>query len=154
MVLLTLNKLLVTELGSPRRSLGGRAAAVQVVIRTPKMFWVTKNAVVKNLPVTAALPTPRQAEWRLTFARSAPNWRGATGVGTLKQDSRSGKHKAGDTVLKVQAVAQEVLKAAPKPTAGRAATYDATTGRYRTYITYRIHTPEELERLARGTPAR
>lgn len=148
MVMLTLNKLLVTEMGSPKRSLSARAAAIQVVVKSPKMFWVTKNVITRNIPVTAVQPTPRQAEWRYTFASSAARWRGATGIGTLKQDSVSGKHKAGARVLKVQAVAQEVLKAAPKPANPRANTYDEAAGRYRTYITYRIHTPEELARLA------
>jgi hypothetical protein len=45
-----------------------RALAVQVVMRSPKMFWVTKPVIMRNPPVTAERPTPRLAEWRYTFA--------------------------------------------------------------------------------------
>lgn len=127
-----------------------RAAGVQVYMRTPKMFWTTKDVIVRNPPITAVRPTPRLAEWRYLFAtEGASQWRGARGIGTLKQDSRSGKHKAGDQVLAVQAKAQEVLKElAKRLTKSRAGTYDATTGKYRSYIRYRIHTVEELKKLA------
>jgi hypothetical protein len=126
-----------------------RPAAVQVIFRTPKMFWVTKPIILRNVPVTAVRPTPRLAEWRYIFATRASEWRGAKGVGTLKQDSRSKKHKAGDTVLAVQAKAQEVLKEAAKGLSKpRAATYDEKAGRYRSYLRYRIHTVDELKKLA------
>ncbi|RLG84957.1 MAG: hypothetical protein DRO39_06720 [Thermoprotei archaeon] len=149
MVMVALNKVVYAVEAGSMRIPEHRAAAVQVVMKTPKMFWVTKPVIVRNVPVTAVRPTPRLAEWRYTFATEASKWRGATGVGTLKQDSRSGKHKAGDTVLAVQAKAQEVLKAAAgRLTKPRAATYDPETGRYRSYIRYRIHTPEELRKLA------
>ena len=135
--------------GSPKIS-ELRAAGVQVYMRTPKLFWVTKPVIIRNVPITAVRPTARLAEWRYRFAtEGAPNWKGAKGVGTLKQDSRSKKHKAGDTVLKVHEVAQETLKKlATKLTKPRAATYDAETGVYRSYIRYRIHTPEELKAIA------
>jgi len=135
--------------GSPKIS-DLRAAQIQVYFKTPKMFWVTKSVVVRNVPITAERPTARLAEWRYLFAtEGAPKWKGATGVGTLKQDSRSKKHKAGDTVLKVHEVAQETLKSlATKLTKPRAATYDATTGKYRSYIRYRIHSPEMLKEIA------
>jgi hypothetical protein len=154
MVLMSLAKVLIpVEAGSMKLS-EHRPAAVQVVIRTPKMFWVTKPIILRNVPVTAVRPTPRLAEWRYKFATKASEWRGAKGTGTLKQDSRSKKHKAGDTVLAVQAKAQEVLKKAAKElTKPRAATYDETTGRYRSYLKYRIHTVEELKKLAGITPA-
>jgi hypothetical protein len=130
-----------------------RPAAIQVVFKTDKMFWVTKPIILRNVPVTAVRPTPRLAEWRYIFATRASEWRGATGVGTLKQDSRSKKHKAGDTVLAVQAKAQEVLKAAAKAlTKSRAPTYDDKAKKYRSYVRYRIHTVEELVRLAGITP--
>ena len=96
--------------GSPKIS-ELRAAGVQVYMKTPKLFWVTKPVIIRNVPITAVRPTARLAEWRYRFAtEGAPNWKGAKGVGTLKQDSRSKKHKAGDTVLKVHEVAQETLK--------------------------------------------
>ncbi|RLI43487.1 hypothetical protein DRO69_09245 [Candidatus Bathyarchaeota archaeon] len=135
--------------GSPKIS-DLRAAQIQVYFKTPKMFWVTKPVIVRNVPITAERPTARLAEWRYLFAtEGAPKWRGAKGRGTLKQDSRSGKHKAGDTVLAVQAKAQEVLKSlAPRLTKPRADTYDAEAKRYRSYIKYRIHTPEELKAIA------
>jgi hypothetical protein len=127
-----------------------RAAAVQVVLKTDKMFWVTKPVVLRNVPVTAARPTPRLAAWRYTFAESASAWRGATGYDTLKYDSRSKKHKAGDMVLKVQAVAQETLKKKYKEVEGKLPAPSATfkEGRYRTYEAYRRHTIEELKALA------
>lgn len=135
--------------GSPKIS-DLRAAQIQVYLRSNKMFWVTKPVIVRNVPITAVRPTPRLAEWRYLFAtKGAPKWKGVTGVGTLKQDSRSGKHRAGDTVLAVQAKAQEVLKSLVKDLkAPRAETYDSETGRYRSYIRYRIHTPEELKKIA------
>ncbi|RLG83085.1 MAG: hypothetical protein DRO39_08845, partial [Thermoprotei archaeon] len=103
-----------------------------------------------NVPITAERPTERLAEWRYLFAtEGAPKWKGAKGRGTLKQDSRSGKHKAGDMVLAVQAKAQEVLKElAGELTKPRAATYDAESKKYKSYIRYRIHTPEELKKIA------
>jgi len=127
-----------------------RALAVQVVLRTPKMFWIVKPTIIRNVPVTAIRPTPRLAEWRYLFAvKGAPQWKGSKGVGTLKQDSRSHKHKKGDMVLAVQAKAQEVLKSLAKElTKPKADTYDATTGRYKTYVRYRVHTPDELKSLA------
>jgi hypothetical protein len=126
-----------------------RPAAVQVVFKTPKLFWVTKPIILRNVPVTAVRPTPRLAEWRYIFATKASEWKGARGTGTLKQDSRSLKHKKGDTVLAVQAKAQEVLKAAATAlTKERAATYDAATKRYRSYVRYKVHTVEELAKLA------
>jgi hypothetical protein len=149
-MLTALNKVLTPVEAGSLKLAGVRAAGVQVFPRTAKMFWVTKGVVVRNPPITAVRPTPRLAEWRYKFAvEGAPKWRGATGVGTLKQDSRSGKHKAGDMVLKVQEVAQDTLKAlAPTLTKARAATYDAATGKYRSYTRYKIHTAEELRKLA------
>jgi len=150
MVMVALNKVVYAVEAGSMRLPENRAAAVQVVLKTPRLFWVTKPVIVRNVPVTAIRPTPRLAEWRYLFAtQGAPQWRGVRGVGTLKQDSRSRKHKAGDTVLAVQARAQEVLKAlAGRITKPRAATFDPETNRYRSYIRYRIHTPEELRRLA------
>jgi len=145
-----LNKVTYTvEAGSPKIS-ELRAAGIQVFFKTPKMFWVTKPTIIRNIPVTAVRPTPRLAEWRYRFAvEGAPNWKGAKGTGTLKQDSRSGKHKAGDTVLKVHEKAQETLKSlAATLTKPRAATYDAEAKKYRSYVKYRIHTAEELKKLA------
>ncbi|RLE65001.1 MAG: hypothetical protein DRJ38_04480 [Thermoprotei archaeon] len=135
--------------GSPKIS-DLRAAQIQVYFKSPRMFWVTKPVIVRNVPITAERPTERLAEWRYLFAtEGAPKWKGAKGRGTLKQDSRSGKHKAGDTVLKVHEVAQETLKAlAGRLTKPRAKTYDPEAKRYRSYIRYRIHTPEELKRFA------
>jgi len=149
-MLTALNKVTIpVTAGSPKIS-DLRAAQIQVYFRTPKMFWVTKPVITRNVPITAERPTARLAEWRYLFAtEGAPKWRGAKGTGTLKQDSVSGKHKAGDTVLKVQAVAQETLKGlAPRLTRPRAGTYDAATGVYRSYVRYRIHTPEELKTMA------
>ena len=128
------------------------AYAVQVVIKSAKMDWVTKPIIIRNPPITALIPTKRQAAWRYYFAEAASQWRGAKGRDTLKQDSRSGKHKAGDIVLAVQAKAQEVLKDLYKRVEGslppRASTYDEKTGTYRSYVRYRIHTKEELKKLA------
>ena len=111
MVLMSLGKTLArVEVGSLKRA-ENRAAAIQVVLKTDKMFWITKPIVLRNVPVTAARPTPRLAAWRYYFAESASAWRGVTGVDTLKYDSVSKKHKAGDMVLKVQAVAQRRVPA-------------------------------------------
>jgi len=150
MVLMSLGKTLArVEVGSLKRS-ENRAAAIQVVLKTDKMFWITKPIVLRNVPVTAARPTPRLAAWRYYFAESASAWRGVTGVDTLKYDSVSKKHKAGDMVLKVQAVAQEVLKKKYREVeAGlpkRSGTFEE--GKYRTYKAYRRHTKEELKELA------
>jgi hypothetical protein len=149
MVLMSLSKVATSVEAGSMKLAEHRAAAVQVYFKTGKLFWVTKNIILRNIPITAVRPTPRLAEWRYTFATKAKEWRGVKGVGTLKQDSRSKKHKAGDQVLAVQAKAQEVLKAAAsslsKP---HAATYDATAGRYRSYMRYRVHTVEELKKLA------
>jgi len=149
-VITALNKVVTAvTAGSPKIS-ELRAAGIQVYFKTPKLFWVTKPVIIRNVPITAVRPTARLAEWRFRFAtEGAPSWRGAKGVGTLKQDSISGKHKAGDTVLKVHEVAQETLKKlAAKLTKPRAATYDAEAKVYRSYIKYRIHTPEELKKIA------
>jgi hypothetical protein len=139
------------EAGSMKRA-GNRAAAVQVVLKTDKMDWVTKPLILRNVPVTAVRPTKRLAAWRYIFATSASAWRGVKGRDTLKQDSRSKKHKAGDIVLAVQAKAQEVLKEKYKEVEAklppRAATYDTKAERYRTHTVYRVHTPEELKKLA------
>jgi hypothetical protein len=149
MVLMSLAKVTTVVTAGSMRLTEHRSAAVQVVFKTAKLFWVTKPVILRNVPVTAVRPTPRLAEWRYIFATKASEWKGAKGIGTLKQDSRSGKHKAGDTVLAVQAKAQEVLKAAAKELKkDRAATYDERTGRYRSYVKYRIHTIEELAKLA------
>jgi hypothetical protein len=149
MVLMSLGKVTTVVTAGSMKLAEHRPAAVQVVFKTPKLFWVTKPIILRNVPVTAVRPTPRLAEWRYIFATKASEWRGAKGVGTLKQDSRSGKHKAGDTVLAVQAKAQEVLKAATKAlTKERAATYDEKAERYRSYVRYRVHTVEELAKLA------
>ena len=149
MVLISLQKALAAPVAGSMKLAENRAFGVQFLYRSPKMFWVTKPSIIRNLPVTAVRPTPRLAEWRYIFASSASEWKGQRGVGTLAQDSRSGKHKAGDTVLAVQSKAQEVLKAAAKRiTKGRAATYDEKTGKYRSYVKYKIHTVEELKKLA------
>jgi len=150
MVMFALQKaLLASEAGSARIPVN-RALAVQVIQRSTKMFWVTKPVILRNVPITAVLPTPRLAEWRLLFAEGAAEWRGARGVGTLKYDSVSSKHKAGDTVLKVQAVAQVVLKEkqAPRLTRPRAETWDERDKVYRSYVRYRRRTKEELRKLA------
>jgi len=94
----------------PGRGRDAITYGVQIVLKSNKMFWVTKPVIIRKPPITAILPTPRQAAWRYHFAGAASKWRGEKGVATLKQDSRSGKHKAGDLVLAVQAKAQEVLK--------------------------------------------
>jgi hypothetical protein len=149
MVLISLQKAIAAPAAGSMKLSENRAYGVQFVLKSPKMFWVTKGSIIRNIPVTAVRPTPRLAEWRYIFASTASEWKGKTGLGTLKQDSRSGKHLAGDTVLKVQEVAQEKLKAAAKNvTNARAATYDSTTGRYRSYTKYRIHSVEELKKLA------
>jgi hypothetical protein len=149
MVLMSLGKVTTVVPAGSMKLAEHRPAAVQVVFKTAKLFWVTKPIILRNIPVTAVRPTPRLAEWRYIFATKASEWKGATGVDTLKQDSRSKKHKKGDTVLKVQAKAQEVLKAAaPALTKGRAATYDEKVGKYRSYVRYKIHTVEELAKLA------
>jgi len=149
MVMTSLSKVLIAhEAGSTKLS-ELRAAAIQIVIRTPKMHWVTKPLIIRNVPITAIRPTPRLAEWRLKFAELASNWRGKTGTGTLTYDSVSKKHKAGDTVLKVQAVAQETLKGKNADLKNpRAKTYDEKDKKYRSYIRYSRHTKEELKKLA------
>ena len=81
-----------------------------MVLKTAKMDWVTKTIILRNPPITSVFPMPRQAEWRYLFAENAVKWKGSRGRAPLKYDSRSGKHKAGDIVLAVQAKAQEVLK--------------------------------------------
>jgi len=93
-----------------KTSIGVARLDLVLVQPSPRMVWVTKPVILRKLPITAVQPTPRQAAWRGVFALSARNWRGAKGTDTLRYDSVSGKHKAGDRVLKVQAVAQEVLK--------------------------------------------
>jgi hypothetical protein len=154
MVLVSLVKVMEGPIAGSMKLVENRPFGVQFYRRSPKMFWVTKTGIVRNLPITAVRPTPRLAEWRYIFATTASEWKGQTGVGSLKQDSRSKKHLAGDKVLKVQEVAQEKLKAAAaRITKTRAATYDATTGRYRSYTQYRIHTVGELAKLAGITPA-
>ena len=117
MTVITLTKAVArAEVGSAKRS-ENRAAAIQFVIPTARMFWVTKSYILRNIPITAKYPHPRQAAWRLIFMDEAAKWRGAKGVGVLKYDSRSGKHKAGDRVLKVQEVSQVVLRDAYKTAA-------------------------------------
>lgn len=135
----SLAKAMTNVLGSGRGT--NLAFSVQVYPKTGKLFWVTKSIIIRNPPITAFQPTARQAEWRATFARLASNWRGATGSGTLAYDSVSGKHKAGDMVLKVQEVAQKTLK-------GQAArlTNPPKTEKRR----YAINSLEELEKIARG----
>ena len=119
---------------------------VQVYPRSTKMDWVVKPIIIRKPPITALLPTPRQAEMRLAVIEKSSAWKGKRGRATLKYDSRSGKHKAGDRVLAVQAAFQEAIRgiSLTKP---RAATYDPATGRYRTYIRYRLHTKEELRKF-------
>jgi hypothetical protein len=149
-VLTALNKAIIrVEAGTPRRT-ELRAAGIQVVLRTPKMVWVTKDLILRNPPITAIRPTPRLAGWRYYFAETAPEWRGKTGLGVLKYDSRSRKHKAGDVVLKVQEVAQEKLREKYKAVAGTLPEPLPTfkEGRYRTYEAYRKHTKEELAKIA------
>jgi hypothetical protein len=148
MVMTSLAKALTApKAGSMRRS-ENRPFAIQVLLRTDKMFWITKSVILRNVPVTAIRPTKRLAEWRYLFAtEGAPKWRGSTGVDTLKFDSRSRKHKAGDQVLAVQAKAQEVLKELAKELKNdRAATYK--DGKYRSYEAYRANTIEDLKKLA------
>jgi hypothetical protein len=142
--------LAAVDVGSPRRGgAASRALAVQVVMKSPKMFWVTKPIITRNVPVTAVRPTARLAEMRHYVATHASNWRGATGAATLQYDSRSKKHKAGDLVLAVQAAFQKTIKGADAALKNpRAATWDATAGKYRTYQVYRVHTPEELAKIA------
>lgn len=150
MTLTTLNKLLfVAAAGSPRRA-ELRAAGIQVVMRTPKMFWVTKPVIIRNPPITAVIPTPRLAEWRLKFAELSKQWRGAKGTATLKQDSVSGKHKAGDLVLAVQAKAQEALKgkSAELKNPRAAGSWDEAAKKYRSYRAYTVNTQERLKKYA------
>jgi hypothetical protein len=149
MVMTSLGKVLIAhEAGSTKLS-ELRAAAIQIVLRTPKMFWITKPLIIRNVPITAVRPTPRLAEWRLKFAELASNWRGKTGTDTLEYDSRSKKHKAGDIVLAVQAAAQKTLKGRDvELTKPRAKTYDEKDKKYRSYIRYARHTKEELKKLA------
>jgi len=148
-MLTALNKVLtVVEAGSMRLP-GNRPAAIQVFPRTANMVWVTKPIILRNPPITAVRPTPRLAEWRYIFGTSASQWAGARGLATLKQDSRSGKHKAGDTVLAVQAKAQEVLKAAAgRITNPRTDTWDEKERRYRSYKRYKRNTLETLAAIA------
>jgi len=151
-MLTALNKVLIAVEAGSMRLAGNRSAAVQVVLRSPNMFWVTKPVIIRNPPITAIRPTPRLAEWRYIFATSASEWTkdklpGKTA--TLKQDSRSGKHKAGDTVLAVQAKAQEVLKAAAgRITNPRADTWDERAKKYRSYKRYKRNTLETLAAIA------
>jgi hypothetical protein len=149
-VLTALNKVLVrVEAGTPRRA-ELLAAGIQVVFRTPKMVWVTKDLILRNPPITAIRPTPRLAAWRYYFAETSSEWKGKTGLGVLKYDSRSKKHKAGDVVLKVHEVAQEKLrekyKAVAEDLPARSATFK--DGKYKTYEAYRKHTKEELAKIA------
>lgn len=131
----------------PRRELP--KYAVQVYFKTAKLFWVTKSVILRNPPYTIFTPHPRQAAWRYAFATAAKLWKGAKGTGTLKFDSRSGKHKKGDVVLAVQARAQEVLKELYKRIEAnlpeRAPTYRPEVGRY--YTPRSTHKPEELVRF-------
>jgi hypothetical protein len=155
MVMMYAAKALATavEVGSPRhRGELGRALAVQVVPRTAKMDWITKPQVIRNVPITAARPTPRLAEMRVFVIDSSGQWRNKTGRDRLEFDSRSGKHKAGDMVLAVQAAFQRAIRtAAAKLTKPRSKTFE--DGRYRTYKVYRIHTRDELVKLAGLTTA-
>lgn len=136
--------------GSPRRG-ANREAAVQIVMRTPNMDWVTKPVIIRNLPITIWEPTPRLAAWRYAFAQAAKNWAGKRGRAPLKQDSRSGKHKAGDIVLRVQAAAQEALKQVYKSIAAELpprSNYDEVNKKYRTYRAYTLHTADQLKEFA------
>ena len=145
-----LTALLTKPQGSPRRGTN-REAAVQLVMRTGKMDWVTKPFVIRNMPYTIWTPTPRLAAWRYAFAQAAENWAGKRGRAALKQDSRSGKHKAGDIVLKVQAVAQEVLKQVYKGIEAELPSrtnYDEAAKRYRTYRAYSLHHADQLKEYA------
>jgi len=137
MVMVPLSRALTTFPGTGR---GANAIfSVQVFPRTGKLFWVTKGLIIRNPAHHRLEPTPRQAEWRLTFAELSANWKGARGTGTLQYDSVSGKHKAGDTVLAVQAKAQTTLKGQhtrlrnPPKTVKRA---------------YRVNPPEVLRKKA------
>jgi len=151
MTLLSLQKAIGVPTAGSMRLSENRPYAVQLVIRTSRMFWVTKGVILRNVPITADRPTPRLAEWRYRFAvEGAPRWRGATGVGTLKYDSASGKHKAGDMVLAVQAKAQEVLKELAKGlTNPRTDTWNPEKGRYDSYKKYARNSVEQLKRFAR-----
>jgi hypothetical protein len=140
MVMTSLAKALRTPKAGSMRISENRPYAIQVVLKTDRMFWVTKGIILKNPPITAVRPTPRLAEWRYLFAtEGAPAWRGSRGVGTLKYDSVSRKHKAGDLVLAVQAKAQEVLKGL----SGRL-TKPKKTEKPR----YSVNTIEDLKKLA------
>jgi hypothetical protein len=108
----------ITGRGSPRND--EYANAVQFIMKSPAMFWVTKKAWMRNIPITVFQPTRRQAEWWLTFATTMNGlknqYKGNTPT-PLPQDSyryikthgRSG-HAAGDKVLPIQAAAQKALK--------------------------------------------
>jgi hypothetical protein len=88
---------------------------------------------------------------RLFVVDHSGEWRGKTGRATLEFDSRSGKHRTGDIVLAVQAAFQKAIRTAvTKLKNDRSATFK--DGRYRTYLVYRIHTRDELVKLA-GAPA-
>jgi hypothetical protein len=150
MVMIALNKATMeVEAGSMKRS-ENRKAAVQVVLKTPKMHWITKGIIIRNVPITAIRPTPRLAAWRYYFAEAASAWKGAKGNGVLKYDSRSKKHKAGDLVLKVHEIAQEALRAKYESVKGTLPGPSPTfkEGKYRTYEAYRRHEKEELKKLA------
>ena len=125
-------------LGSPRAH---KEQAMQLVVKSPKMVWVTKNAFARYVPYTVFAPTQGQAKWRLRFAESASNWKGVRGLAPLKYNSK--KHKAGDVVLAVQAKAQDVLKNLRKST-----TIPTLPEELKAKNRYKLHTAEELKKLA------
>ena len=127
-------------LGSPRAH---KEQAMQLVIKSPKMVWVTKNAFAKYVPYTVFAPTQGQAKWRLRFAESASQWKGVRGLAPLKYNSKSRKHKAGDVVLAVQVKAQDVLKKVRSAT-----TIPILPEELKAKNRYKLHTMEELKKLA------
>jgi hypothetical protein len=127
--------------GSPRAY---KDEAMQLIVKSPKMKWVTKNAFIKYIPYTVFTPTAAQAKWRLEFIEASKEWKGKQKYGILKEDSRSKKHKAGDEVLAVQAAAQVALKAKHSKVAAELQRLSSKAGRKR----YNLHTVEDLKKLA------
>jgi hypothetical protein len=132
MVLMTLGKVLTSVYGSPRGNREAEANSVQVA-RPGRMFWVTKPVIIRNVPITAFMPTENQVKVRINFGETAHRLKGTKGTDRLKYDSRSGKHKAGDTVLAIQSKMQDQL---------RGKTFATTPAPKKLY---HIHSLEELE---------
>jgi hypothetical protein len=142
-----LTTVLVQAVGTPRRD-KSRTGAVQVVMRSPKMTWVTKPVIIRNYPITAVSPTVRQAEMRQLFASVAHEAKGTRGKVPLPESGR--KLSAGTLVPVPCAIIQIGLKGVAKTLLKGPVSPTFKEGRYRTYEAYRIHEEEELVKLAGG----